>query len=253
VHLCYVDDSGADQGRTVTGLLIPEEGWSDLLHHWLEGRRKLESEWGVLKNSELHANALVKGRGRFCGSNSQDRKFHGPARLAAHELMLRHLAKCESLRVLTVGGHTRFLTDIYQAFVEHLEAWALAEDTRVMIFYDGLAGPADTQGMAPQEAQEEWNRAVRNAKPYRDTHRGLLLAARRVLEDPIMQDSKTSQFIQAADMVAYAAFHHVAQSKPEVWPKLNPMPGLTKSYRRLSARWLPDHGAEGIVWIDRES
>ncbi|MGW2846891.1 hypothetical protein ACWC5G_18530, partial [Streptomyces sp. NPDC001274] len=31
-------------------------GWNDLLHHWLEGRRKLEEEWGVPKNTELHAN-----------------------------------------------------------------------------------------------------------------------------------------------------------------------------------------------------
>lgn len=40
---------------------------------------------------------------------------------------------------------------------------------------------------------------------YRSTHRGLKLAQRRVIEDAIHTDSKHSQLIQMADLVAWSA------------------------------------------------
>ncbi|MFJ4680879.1 DUF3800 domain-containing protein [Kitasatospora sp. NPDC088783] len=133
-----------------------------------------------------------------------------------------------------------------------METWALDNDTRVLVFYDGQSGPHDTGALTPAQAQEQWNQAVRNAKPYRDHHRALPLASRRVLEDPIMQDSRFSQFIQAADMVGYAAFHHLVAQHPEIWPKVQPVEGMSKAYRRLSGHWLEGHGHEGIVWMDDE-
>ncbi|MFD7734158.1 DUF3800 domain-containing protein [Kitasatospora phosalacinea] len=250
MYFCYADDSGANDARTLTGLLVPEDGWNDLLHCWLEGRRALEDTWAVPKNYELHANELIKGRGRPCPTPEQNNAFSRPARRAAHDLMMRHLARCESLRVMTVAGRTAQVPTIYQSFVNHLETWALRQDTRVVILYDGQAGPHDTGSLTPAQAQEAWQQAVRNAKPYRDHHRGLPLASRRVLEDPIMQDSRFSQFIQAADMVGYAAFHHLVGKHPDIWPKLTPARGMSKAYRRLSDHWLEDHGDEGIVWTD---
>ncbi|MFJ9195870.1 DUF3800 domain-containing protein [Streptomyces globisporus] len=253
MYFCYVDDSGADKGRTLTGLLVPEEGWNDLLHHWLGGRRKLEQEWGVLKNTELHAVHLVKGRGRPCATDEQNDGFSRQARIAAHDLMLRHLAKCQSVRVLTVAGPTAKVATVYRSFVDHLEQWAAEEGTRVMIMFDGQSGPDEVENMSQEEAAEAWKQAIRGAKPYRDTHRSLPLASRRVLEDPIMQDSRYSQFIQAADMVGYAAFHHLMLQRPEVWPKMQAMGHMSKAYKRLSQRWLPGHGSDGIVWVDDET
>lgn len=252
MYFCYVDDSGADQGRTLTGLLVPEEGWSDLLHHWLEGRRKLQETWGVLKNTELHAVHLVKGRGRPCATDEQNRKFGRQARIAAHDLMIRHLARCDSVRVLTVAGGTTRIADVYQSFVHHLEAWALEQDTRVLIMFDGQSGPDEVETMGQDAAREAWRQAIRGAKPYRDTHRGLPLASRRVLEDPIMQDSRYSQFIQAADLVGYAAFHHLMIRRPDVWPKLTAMGPMSRAYKRLARHWLPGHGTDGIVWMADE-
>ncbi|MFJ6862240.1 DUF3800 domain-containing protein [Streptomyces werraensis] len=104
--------------------------------------------------------------------------------------------------------------------------------------------------MGQEAAREAWKQAIRGAKPYRDTHRSLPLASRRVLKDPIMQDSRYSQFIQAADLVGYAAFHHLMFARPEVWPKLTPMGHMSKAYRRLTGHWLTGHGTDGIVWVD---
>ncbi len=253
VYFCYVDDSGADQGRTLTGLLVPEEGWSDLLHHWLEGRRKLQETWGVPKNTELHAVDLVKGRGRPCATENQNKSFGRPARIAAHDLMLRHLAKCESVRVLTVAGGTSRIATVYRAFVSHLEVWALEEETRVVIMCDGQSGPDEVEEVGQEKAQDVWRQAIRGAKPYRDAHRSLPLASRRVLEDPVMQDSRYSQLIQAADLVGYAAFHHLMLARPEVWPKMTAMGSMSKAYKRLRHHWLPGYGTDGVVWVDGDA
>ncbi|MGI5054912.1 DUF3800 domain-containing protein, partial [Streptomyces sp. JAC18] len=150
-------------------------------------------------------------------------------------------------------GRTAQIAQVYQGFVDHLELWALKQDTRVVIMYDGQAGPEDTSGMEQEVAQKLWDQAVRNASPYRAAHRQLPLTTRRVLEDPIMQDSRYSQFIQAADMVGYAAFHHLVLARPDVWPKMNPVGPMSKAYQRLSPHWLPDHGTDGILWLDAES
>ncbi|MEV7177796.1 DUF3800 domain-containing protein [Kitasatospora sp. NPDC093679] len=250
MYLCYVDDSGSDNIRTLTGLLVPAAGWSDVMHCWLEGRRAVEAEWGVAKSTELHAVKLVKGRGRFCVTEEQDKLFQKPSRIAAHEMLLKRLARCENVTVTTVACRTSVLPDVYTCFVEHLEEWAAAKDTHVMVVLDGNPGPADTDGLTAEAASEAWRHAVRNAAPYRGVHRGLPLASRRVLEDPVMQDSAHSQLIQAADMVAYAAYHHLACSDPTLWPRLKPIGPMSRSYRRLKPRWLGDPAGEGIVWRD---
>ncbi|MFJ9522674.1 DUF3800 domain-containing protein [Kitasatospora sp. NPDC101801] len=253
MYLCYVDDSGTGDVRTMTGLLIPATGWNDLLHCWLEGRREVERTWGVPKNAELHAVKLVKGRGTFCSTAEQEKQFSKPARIRAHEMMLQRLARCEQLVVTTVACRTKVHTDVYRCFVEHIERWAAERDTHVLIVLDGNPGPEDSDRLSGEAAAEAWRQAVRSAAPYRDTHRGLPLASRRVLEDPVMQDSAYSQLIQAADMVAYAAFHHLALADATLWPKLSPVGPMSRSYKRLSTRWMGDPELEGFVWGDVEA
>lgn len=51
------------------------------------------------------------------------------ARLSAHDLMTRRLARCTSLRVLTVAGRTAQISEVYQGLTDHLEPWALEQDT----------------------------------------------------------------------------------------------------------------------------
>jgi hypothetical protein len=232
----------------VTGLIVPATGWCDLLHCWLDGRRKLTETWGVRKHTELHGVELARGRGSYCASDEQERVFKNRGiRLRAYDLMLAALADCDGLIVTTVCSPTAHMPTAYARFVEHLEGWARDLDSHVLVVLDGQQGPLDTTGVPSEKVEAAVQVAHRNAMPYRRVHRGLELRRRRVIEDPIVQDSRSSQLIQAADLVAYAATHWL-WSNTTIWPRGQhhgePLSELAVSYQRLAKRWLPggDHG-----------
>lgn len=55
---------------------------------------------------------------------------------------------------------------------------------------------------------------------YLSAHRGLPLATRSVIEDPVFQHSHRSQWVQLADIAAYASYQHLLQheGKEFSWP-----------------------------------
>lgn len=251
MHLVYVDDSGDSKyGTTLTALLIPDHAWNTVLAQWLQGRREIHREFGVPKTRELHANELYKGRGKYCETPEQSAEFSTSKRAATGRIMLSWLAKAEDLSIVTIATPERSTANTYGIFVEWLDAWAEREKTTVMIFYDGQQGYGHDDGTrSVEEAQAEWDEALRSATPYRDAHRALDITRRRVVEDVVMQDSKFNQLIQAADLVAYGAYQLHAQNHPELWGSKKAEPNSIKAYLRLRNAWVPD-ADNGVLWID---
>ncbi|MEJ3747193.1 DUF3800 domain-containing protein [Actinomycetes bacterium KLBMP 9797] len=256
MHLAYADDSGRDNARTVTGLVVPAHGWNEFLHCWLEARERLTATWGVRKHAELHGIELARGRGSYCASDEEELVFRRRhVRLRAYDLMLAALAQCENLVVTTVCTDSAHLPTAYRKFVEHLQQWATSVDSRVLIMLDGQGYPVGTESITADKTAAKVLNAYRDAMPFQRVHRDLHLRARRVIEDPFIQDSKLSQLIQAADLAAYAATQWIWENT-EVWPKGpnrgRPVTELATSYERLSNRWLPnsDHG---IYWASRHT
>lgn len=67
----------------------------------------------------------------------------------------------------------------------------------------------------------------------------------------MMLDSKYNQLIQAADLIAYGAYHLHRQNHPEVWGHANAgVPAAIRAYMRMRDRWVPgsDHG---VIWVDQ--
>lgn len=250
MHLVYVDDSGdSKRGTMLTALIIEDVRWSRLLGHWLDGRQAIHRDFGVLKNKELHAVQLYKGRGNYCATPEQNQKFGTRLRADVGRIMLSHLAREPELSVVTLGTAERSTPKAYARFVAWIEDWAAEHDTTAMIFYDGQDGLA-TEGATREEAEQLWEAAVRNATPYRNAHRELELSTRRIVEDVMMQDSRYSQLIQAADLVAYGAFHRHTQDHPELWgTDRTVVPGAIRAYMRLAQHW-PDASDRGIIWLD---
>jgi len=256
VHLCYVDDSGKEKVATLSGLLIPAANWSDLISCWLDARRELTERWGVDKHVELHGNKLIKeGKGRFCGGDVRlEKGFAAQSeRDAAFGVMLGALSACEPLRVLTVASNTSRSHEIYGHLVTHLHQWAEDNDTSVMFYLDGPQGPHDTDGLDGAQIARLWKENSRNPVHYRKAHRALDLP-RRIVEDPVMRESKYDQLIQAADITAYAAYHHMWQRADSPWsrggPHGEPNIEVAAAYRRLSPRWMPACAEnDGVLWL----
>lgn len=247
VYLCYLDDSGdSKHGVTITALIIEDRNWASTLDAWLSGRRAIHREFGVLKHSEVHANDLYKGRGSYCATAEEDKKFGTSKRDAAGRILLTSLAKAE-FSVTTFATSTVSKPTAYARAIARLEDWASEHDTHLLVFYDGQQGLFydGQQGLAGQDevvtterSRKLWDRAVRDAKPYREVHRSLPIQERRILEDPVMQDSKYSQLIQAADLIAYGAYHRHKQDHPEIWgTQWRVMPAAITAYMKVSAHW----------------
>ena len=251
VHICYVDDSGdSKHGVTLTGLLIEDRDWSGVLEAWLDGRRDLHREFGVPKTAELHATKLYKGRGEFCETAEQNARFGTDKRSAAARIMLSKLAQHGHLQVVTLGMGEVSKPLAYARFIAWLDEWAEDNDTYVLVMYDGQQGLGDPdEDLQPPRDRELWETALRDASPYREVHRSLDIHRRRVVEDVVMQDSRYSQLIQAADLVAYGAFQKHKQEHPEIWSaRSKPVVGAIKAYMRLSRHW-PSESDFGVHWL----
>lgn len=139
----------------------------------------------------------------------------------------------------------------YARAIAALEDWAAENDTFLLVFYDGQQGlAAPEEEVTAERSRELWETAIRDAKPYREVYRDLEIGRRRILEDPIMQDSKYSQLIQAVDLIAYGAYHRHKQDHPEIWGTSQAVvPAAIVAYMKLSARW-PASTENGVIWLD---
>lgn len=257
MYFCYIDDSGDSKtGSTMSVLLVEDRHWSGLLAEWIVGRRKVHNEWGLGKNTEVHANKLLKGRGRFCDTEEQDKAFNNEARAAAARVLLKNLANYRNFTLWNFGMETTRNHELYVRVIDHIEEWASEQDTYVTVFYDGLQGFKhlldDDEKIDPLKIKEQWLAAGRNASVYRSVHRELDIKSRRVIEDVIMLDSKYNQLIQAADLAAYCGYHKHLQDHPEIWGKKNrALPGAARAYMALRNHW-PEESDNGMIWFDEE-
>lgn len=248
MYLAYVDDSGdSKHGITLTAVLVEDRAWNAALEAWLDGRRSINAEFGVSKTTELHAVDLYKGRG--LRATSSGRTLTPKQRAAMGRIMLSHLAKPEGVQVVTLAMSEPSKPMGYARLISWLDRWADDNDTTVMVLYDGRQGypasPSDTE----RQALDKWETALRDASPLRDVHRNLPITTRRIVEDVVMQDSRYNQLIQAADLVAYGAFHKHVQEHQEIWGTgIVPVPDAIKAYMQLRERWVPDTD-HGIVWL----
>jgi hypothetical protein len=192
LRLFYVDDSGS----VVTGFAVYSwiecraGDWRTGLGEWLSLRRDLYSRYRIPPAYELHATAFLNGRGN--PSTDQEWNRSKQARWEAAEQMLAVIGQCPQLTVGTVYRRTDARghayqgqrTQLYERLVEHLDARLAAAGELGMLIMDGDGTDAG----------------------YYAAHRGLKLARRSIIEDPLFQSSHRSQWVQMADLAAYVAF-----------------------------------------------
>lgn len=199
----YIDDSGADAtGIVVFGwveLEIP--AWSEVLRGWLDWRHELYRTLGVPADYELHATKFVGGRGRPTGTSWDEHKTRRAPVIAD---ALRTISGLPGLHTGAVFQRTtpgvkypETKKQAYAELVRRLDARLTADGEHGLIVMDG-------DGTDPT---------------YRVAHRDLKLDTRSLIEDPLFQGAHHSQWVQMADLVAYAAYMHLARipTKEHTW------------------------------------
>lgn len=201
-RLLYVDDSGTVDfgGLMIYGWVeVEPAGWRLALRAWLDFRKALFVEYGIPVSEELHATKFLNGRGQISINPPPRFRSSGGGVLwkdLGREVAVRALSTlrdCPQIRVGAVYrqtglkgpayGQARY--DIYQQFINELDAELAAADAYGLVTMDG-----EDPG-------------------YRSAHRALTLDTRHLIEDPVMHDSRHSQWTQMADLVAYCAFVHL--------------------------------------------
>lgn len=200
-RLIYVDDSYDDKhsGVIVFGWVeCSPQGWRVALRAWLELRKQLFSEFTVPPSAELHATKFINGRDQLVtDEGALDPSFIGPeGQLLKKDLgraiavrCLEAIKACPDLRVGAVYTQTEARGPEFA-----VEKYALYE--RLVLEWDRELAEADVYALITMDGQDSH---------YLDAHRGLKLDQRHIIEDPAMHDSRRSQWVQMADLVAYVA------------------------------------------------
>lgn len=212
MHLCYVDDSGnSKEGVTYTALLVPEQEWSPLLDRWLTARKSIQERFSVKKKTELHAVNLIGGQGYVISPEGEKpvRRVPSHQRPAIYRDMISAIPG-PGIRVITVAKRGSNSTDAYARLLMTLQEWANDRDTYIFLMYDG-------KELGRSDSAESEDTVYRNHAPLRDLHRELPIQSRRIIEDVVTKDSRFSQFIQAADLLAYGAYYHDVWTNPDRW------------------------------------
>ena len=199
-RMIYVDESMEEihGGWMVFGWVECEpQAWRLALRQWLEFRKELYREFSIPPSTELHSTKFVNGRDRIAtNASALDPAFIRDGDVLWKDLgrevgrrCLAHLASSSLLRVGAIYRTTdrrgqEFARDKYQLYTDLVKHWDLELAAR------NEFGIITVDGQDPH---------------YIESHRELKLDTRHVLEDPALHDSRRSQWLQIADLVAYTA------------------------------------------------
>lgn len=161
-------------------------------------RKRLWREFAIAVTEELHTTQYVNGRGRISRAVPERHVHNGVEywKDFGREVAVECLETLRSTEGLSLGAVWRrgapadiakTRREAYAALVARFERELQESSSFAMIFMDGDG--SDTS--------------------YRSTHRSLRLADRRVIEDAVHLDSRSSQLTQMADLVAWSANAHV--------------------------------------------
>lgn len=196
-RLFYVDDSGTvDTGWVVYSWVeCALSDWREGLRDWLDFRKQLYRDSRIPPAYELHCSKFLNGRGNPSTDHSWNR--HKRNRRTVVRDGLTVIGRCPQLSVGAVYRQTAAKgadyaaerASVYEALVNSVDTRLASQGNFGLIFMDGNGSDST----------------------YYDAHRGLKLARRHVMEDPLFQPAHRSQWVQMADLLAYAAYQSRAR------------------------------------------
>jgi Protein of unknown function (DUF3800) len=210
-RMFFIDDSGAeDTGWIVYSWVECAIGdWAAGLRGRLDLRKDIFARFAIPPAYELHSSPFAGGKGNPSTNQAWNRNKSN--RRPVMTLALDQIGSAPEIRVGTVYRQTSQRrkayaaerADVYEKLVGHLDTRLGAAREHGLLFMDG-------DGTDPS---------------YARAHRGLKLASRNIIEDPLFQGSHQNQWIQMADIAAWSAYQYLRQG----------------DNRRFAWNWYPSH------------
>jgi len=211
VLIAYVDESGntglSDRGGTLSYtlgcVLIDADQWPAAFEEMLAFRRRLRATFGLPMRAEIKANYLLRNHGDLLGL-----KLGAGARriiYRAHMHELERLPARAFAIVVDKRNSAKFPAHYFdlawETLLQRLERTSTKEKVTFAVIHDD----------GENDAIRRW---VRKSRRYLTAGSAFgtgsfQYAARLLVDDPVPRRSHHSYFIQAADLVAYAAFRAV--------------------------------------------
>jgi Protein of unknown function (DUF3800) len=198
VHLVYIDDSGDENVRAYSALLVADVNWKESFEIIRQYRRDLKKSYGLFVTVEFHATDFVSGRGRLGnvvipkGLRCQIyrdtltmiaglpgvRLFNAIAPKAQESLIFERLMNRINTNMQKAGSN---------AIIVHDEGKDYTKLVRKMGVYNPI-----------QSKYGHWG----DGKQFKN------IPLDHILEDIFFRKSHESTFIQMADFCAYALFRN---------------------------------------------
>jgi hypothetical protein len=211
VLLAYVDESGNTGSVSAGGsltytlgcVLIDADLWPTAFDELLAYRRRIRETYGLPMRAELKANYLLRNSGPLrslaLGPGARHMIYRSHLRILEH-LPARAFAIVVDKRtdLLTPAGYFDLA---WEGLLQRLERTGTKERSTFMLVHDE----------GENDAVRRW---VRRARRYLTAGSAygsgsIRMAAAMLVDDPVARRSDHSYLIQAADLVAYAAFRSV--------------------------------------------
>lgn len=222
MYLMYVDESGdtglvnsPSQFFALSGVVVHELKWRDLINDLLSFRRTLKNKYGIGLREEIHAAEFLR--------RSHSTSLQKNIRLQILRDNCRFLAALNYISVTNIVVDKRLKPDGYDVFDK---AWeALFQRFETTLYHRNFPGPANPQDLGivfcDDTSGRKLNQLVRRMAVYNPVpNMGSVgyrqLPIKHIIEDPNMRDSRESLPVQAADLCAYMLYQH---TQPSSWVK----------------------------------
>jgi hypothetical protein len=197
MRLIYIDDSGDETAAVYSALCIRDTQWRECFRMLKSHRQDLRRRFGIYVRKELHATELVAGRGQLA-----DRVVTKHQRSVVFQETIHLIANMPGIRILNACDGRKTKALLFERLVNRINRTLQAWDERGILLVD-------------EGSENEYTRLLRRMAVYNPipSNQGVWtetgtpsknIPVEWIVEDPVFKDSRSSFFLQCADMVAFS-------------------------------------------------
>lgn len=208
VFLIYIDESYDDTHYAYSAIFVPIEEWNNIFQKVLLWRKGLHQNHGIDVNGEIHSTEFVGGRGQPI--TNRDKNY----RAKLFNSFLEMIEGLPSIKIINgITGNKLHHETLFKYIVTRINTNLKYENALGILICD--AGNENKLVSMVRSLKKE--NQIWSAYSY-GTH--LSCPLDRIVEDPLFKTSKSSYFIQLADMVAFSLLRNekpiIGKTLPEV-------------------------------------